>query len=68
MKLTKEEARKLNQVVAEGLRRGAEFMGVATVSDLQKAAQENNLAHWNMLFDLSDRLRSVETNSSIDDK
>ncbi len=68
MKLTKEEARKLNQMVAEALRTGANLMGVATVSDLQKAAQENNLAHWNMLFDLSDRLRSAEINSPIDDE
>lgn len=57
MRITKSEARELEQLVAAQLRRGAKLLELDTVYQLKQLAKKERLAGWNRLFSLESRLR-----------
>lgn len=57
MRITKSEARELEQLVNAQLQRGADLLDLPAVNDLEILANTGNLAGWKRLFRLQSRLR-----------
>lgn len=63
MEITHKEAAALNQLVGKELLEGKKMLGLGTLKELQETAEENDLAHWKMLFELVERTSAAMLNA-----